>query len=320
MSQEEDGLKQAIALIKTGKKTEAVPILKSILKTNRNYEPAWLWLAFCVETTDDKIFCFREALRINPNNEQVKKALEQLEPNPTPQPAVEELSIAPSNQNTPGKVEDVQGTTNQKPPPPDHPIQRQKVQVARKMSNETIIIISVALVLLCIFGLIIAILTNNKSLSGTPTSAAQEIGTQIIPTPTNTPIIPVDNQIRVLQSLGYVYDPSMEASCDEPCKTYTYQSLGVVAMVENDGTAFGIMVGTVSGALQDQVLGMTINELYGSDVQNWFTQAIQVCSSDLTGCETLNRATIGNYIVGVQGRISNSSPDYELVLGIKSLE
>jgi tetratricopeptide (TPR) repeat protein len=75
MSQEEEELKQAIALINTGKKTEGVLILKSIIKTNRNNELAWLWLSYCAEKPEDKIFCFREALRINPNNEQTKKAL-----------------------------------------------------------------------------------------------------------------------------------------------------------------------------------------------------------------------------------------------------
>jgi tetratricopeptide (TPR) repeat protein len=83
-----DELNQAIELIKAGDKNKAIPILKEILKTDRNNELAWLWLAYCVETTDDKIFCFREALRINPNNVQTKKALEQLEPNPTIQPPI----------------------------------------------------------------------------------------------------------------------------------------------------------------------------------------------------------------------------------------
>jgi hypothetical protein len=88
---EEEGLKQAIALIKAGKKNEAVPILKSILKTNRNNELAWLWLSTCADKQDDKIYCFQEALRINPNNEPAKKALEQLKPQSIPRPTVEEM-------------------------------------------------------------------------------------------------------------------------------------------------------------------------------------------------------------------------------------
>jgi|SRR5271157_297023 len=84
MPQDEE-LNQAIALIQSGRKIEAVPILKNILKANRDNELAWLWLAYCVPEPNDKIFCFHEALRINPNNEQVKKALEQLAPKLNPQ-------------------------------------------------------------------------------------------------------------------------------------------------------------------------------------------------------------------------------------------
>jgi len=82
----ENELQQAIALIKAGNTSSAILILKSILKTNRNNELAWLWLSSCMDKPEDKIYCFREALRINPENDQTKRALEQLEPNPSPQP------------------------------------------------------------------------------------------------------------------------------------------------------------------------------------------------------------------------------------------
>jgi hypothetical protein len=82
---QDEGLRQAIALIKAGNKSEALPILKNILKTDRNNELAWLWLSACADKLEDKRFCFHEALRINPNNEQAKKALEQIEPQLTPQ-------------------------------------------------------------------------------------------------------------------------------------------------------------------------------------------------------------------------------------------
>src|SRR5664279_324769 len=90
MSQNEE-LNQAIALIMAGKKNDALPILRNILliRENRNNEIAWLSLGTCLETKEDKIYCFREAQRINPNNEQAKKALEQLTPNSTATPHVD---------------------------------------------------------------------------------------------------------------------------------------------------------------------------------------------------------------------------------------
>jgi hypothetical protein len=78
----EEELTQAVVLIKAGKKLEAVPLLKNILKVDREVELAWLWLSACVETRDNKKYCYQEALRINPANPHAKKALEQLEPAP----------------------------------------------------------------------------------------------------------------------------------------------------------------------------------------------------------------------------------------------
>jgi predicted Zn-dependent protease len=78
----EEELKQAIALIKSGMKQDSIPILKGILKTDRNNERAWLWLSACVEKTEDKKYCLGEVLRINPNNEGAKIALGRLEPAP----------------------------------------------------------------------------------------------------------------------------------------------------------------------------------------------------------------------------------------------
>jgi hypothetical protein len=149
MSQEQEDLKQAIALIKTGKKSEAVPILKNILKTNRDNELAWLWLAYCVGTPEDKIYCFREVLRINPSNERVKKALEQIEPNPTLQPSIEELSNVTSIQNKPKEKEDVQVLPNHTAPPSAQPIQVQNVQTQPKKRSSLLWYI---LVTILIFG------------------------------------------------------------------------------------------------------------------------------------------------------------------------
>ncbi|MBE3116136.1 tetratricopeptide repeat protein [Candidatus Bathyarchaeota archaeon] len=97
MAQEEE-LKQAITLIRAGNKGEAVPILKTILKTDRNNERAWFWMSACVDKIEDKIFCLHEALRINPNNENVKTALSKLE-EPS-EPTLEQITL-PSTTVTP---------------------------------------------------------------------------------------------------------------------------------------------------------------------------------------------------------------------------
>jgi len=76
-----DELEYAISVAKEGDKGKAIPLLKNVLKTDRNNESAWIWLAFCLEKTVDKKYCLDEILRFNPSSEQAKKALEQLETN-----------------------------------------------------------------------------------------------------------------------------------------------------------------------------------------------------------------------------------------------
>lgn len=76
-------LEMAVELIKAGKKTTAVPILKEILKENPKDENAWLWLYYCAEDTQYKKFYVRQVLEINPNNPQAIKAWNKLN---SPQP------------------------------------------------------------------------------------------------------------------------------------------------------------------------------------------------------------------------------------------
>jgi hypothetical protein len=76
---QEKGLNQAIILIKAGKKSEALPILMAIPRTDPEKELAWLWLSECFDKSQQKRWCFEQALNLNPNNEQAKKALKQIE-------------------------------------------------------------------------------------------------------------------------------------------------------------------------------------------------------------------------------------------------
>ena len=183
----ENDVQQAIALIKAGKKNDAVQVLKNILKTDRDNESAWLWLAYCVEIPEEKIYCFQEALRINPNNEKVKKVLEQLEPTPTPQPFNEKLNINTSNQNTSEKVEQVQVPPNQTQPPSVKSIQSQNAREGRKKSNNKIILIADGVILLlCILGVIFVYLNKNK-LPGWASTSTVQANAAIQPAKTNKP-------------------------------------------------------------------------------------------------------------------------------------
>lgn len=99
----EEDLKKAINLAKSGNKRDAVVLLSQIVKAEPTNEVAWLWLASCVGKDDQKIFCIKKALAINPNNPRAQQALQRLE---NPIPSVDEMTsnIAPIRPQT-GRVD-----------------------------------------------------------------------------------------------------------------------------------------------------------------------------------------------------------------------
>jgi predicted Zn-dependent protease len=72
-------LKQGIAALKAGQKTEACRLLKQVVEQDKDNEAAWLWLSGAMDTDHERIRCLRETLRINPNNEHARHGLEKLE-------------------------------------------------------------------------------------------------------------------------------------------------------------------------------------------------------------------------------------------------
>ena len=71
-------LDQAFSLARNGRKQEAIPILKEVLKAEPDNEKAWLCLCFCLDRNEQKKYCLRQALRINPANSKARQALDQL--------------------------------------------------------------------------------------------------------------------------------------------------------------------------------------------------------------------------------------------------
>jgi ribosomal protein L40E len=71
----ENDLRQAILLIKSGNKTEAQKILKSILETDLSNIHAWVWYVETLPTINQKIRALELCLKYNPGNERVEKGL-----------------------------------------------------------------------------------------------------------------------------------------------------------------------------------------------------------------------------------------------------
>lgn len=73
-----DRLLDAIELIQANQRADAVPLLRSLISENQNFEEAWLWMSVAVESIDQSIICLENVLRVNPHNWQAAGALYRL--------------------------------------------------------------------------------------------------------------------------------------------------------------------------------------------------------------------------------------------------
>jgi hypothetical protein len=114
-------VQQAIQLIKAGDKQEGRQILADVLARDPKNETAWLWMAGVVDSDEQRLYCVKEVLKINPSNQAAQQALDslsrdQVEPSysgggrqaaataPVEKPA-EPIPAAPSTAAMPGDQE-----------------------------------------------------------------------------------------------------------------------------------------------------------------------------------------------------------------------
>jgi len=76
---EEEKLELAIALIKKGQREDGRQILVGLLKENTRIVRAWAWLYECVNSDEQRIFCLKKVVELNPNYVEAKEALAELE-------------------------------------------------------------------------------------------------------------------------------------------------------------------------------------------------------------------------------------------------
>jgi hypothetical protein len=74
----DDPLEHAVNLIKSGDIDQGGKILASLLKENQKLERAWVWLYPCVKTDEQRIYCLKKVIELNPDHEKAKLALEKL--------------------------------------------------------------------------------------------------------------------------------------------------------------------------------------------------------------------------------------------------
>ena len=104
----DDTLKAGIAALNAGRLAQAAALFAEVLEIEPQSEQAWLGLGFSVTAPDQREYCFRRVLAINPNNHNAREQLgRSSRPNPVPPaqsrtPAFVETST-PGNESTPVK-------------------------------------------------------------------------------------------------------------------------------------------------------------------------------------------------------------------------
>jgi len=100
-------LQQGIQATKTGDHALARKLLVQVVQRDPNNEMAWIWLAQAMESPSQRLDCLRQVLRINPQNEPVRRAVQALSQAPASQPEPEpepELEPEPAFEFEPGLV------------------------------------------------------------------------------------------------------------------------------------------------------------------------------------------------------------------------
>lgn len=93
-------LEKGITSYKSGEIEEAQKIFMSLVKQYPNNEYAWLWLSVCVQEKEQKEYCLRKVLQINPNNPSAIQELMKINSNDPKRNSLENKIISPRLENS----------------------------------------------------------------------------------------------------------------------------------------------------------------------------------------------------------------------------
>lgn len=68
-------LKEAIEAARAGKTARARDLLTRLLRTDQTNPEYWLWMSSVVESTNEKIYCLKMVLKLDPDNKMAKRGL-----------------------------------------------------------------------------------------------------------------------------------------------------------------------------------------------------------------------------------------------------
>ena len=73
-----DRLMDAVELVKSDHRREAISILRELIREDNDFEDAWLWMSVAVESLDQSSLCLDNVLRVNPGNFNAASALHRI--------------------------------------------------------------------------------------------------------------------------------------------------------------------------------------------------------------------------------------------------
>lgn len=73
-----DRLMDAVELVKSDHRREAINILRELIREDNDFEDAWLWMSVAVESLDQSSICLDNVLRVNPSNFNAASALHRI--------------------------------------------------------------------------------------------------------------------------------------------------------------------------------------------------------------------------------------------------
>src|SRR5258708_12191616 len=71
-------LQQGIAAARAGQQAQARQLLQEAVKRDPKSKAAWLWLSSVAKDNQERIFCLKQLLALDPNDENAIKGLKQL--------------------------------------------------------------------------------------------------------------------------------------------------------------------------------------------------------------------------------------------------
>ncbi len=92
---EEEILKAGISAARSGDRAKAASYFAQVVKVNPSSEPGWFYLGMCCTAADQREYCFRKVLALNPNNSEARNQLAGLSSPAPMQPAAPASKPAP---------------------------------------------------------------------------------------------------------------------------------------------------------------------------------------------------------------------------------